>query len=176
MKPYYIANPEHMDTVYSSGEIVCIDAREVRRLAREWDMDPEELFSQLHEADESEIAEYGTYGTPLTDTEFSALWADAPTVSDREAYVSDWALSSIWGDPEEAEIPEDRLAYLSRLWELAHMNIREICAEAHITMTALSVRTTIPYRTLQNWASGTNRFPGYDRLLILHYLGLMPNL
>lgn len=108
------------------------------------------------------------------DTLFPQLWSDALATPDRDAWVSDWALSSIWGDPEAARIPDDRIDYLTRLWDLAHMSIREICAEAGINMVALAARTTIPYRTLQNWASGTNRFPGYDRLLILHFLGLMP--
>lgn len=105
---------------------------------------------------------------------FSQLWAEALASGDREAYVSDWAHSSIWGDPEDADIPQECIDYLGRLWDLAHMSVRAICTKAGITMAELSSRTTIPYRTLQNWSAGVNRFPGYDRLLILHFLGLVP--
>lgn len=177
MNHYYIASPEHMDVVYGSGEIVCIDAREVRRLAREWDMDPEELFSQFHEADEDEIAEYGVYDTPLTDAEFSTLWTDALTVSDRDAYVSDWALSTIWGDSEGVDIPEGRLAYLSSLWAAAHMSVRDICNAARLTQRGLAQRFCIPQRTVESWcstAASSRTCPDYVRRMMIECLGLLP--
>lgn len=61
MKKYYIANPEHADSIYGDELPVCIDLAEVERLAREWDMDTEELLEQMHEADVDELREFGTY-------------------------------------------------------------------------------------------------------------------
>lgn len=59
MKPYYIANPEHYDAIYGDQLPICIDLAEVNRLSREWDMTPDELLEQMHEATDDEIAEYG---------------------------------------------------------------------------------------------------------------------
>lgn len=59
MEPYYIANPEHSDTIYGGQLPICIDLAEVNRLSREWDMTPDELLEQMHETTEAEIAEYG---------------------------------------------------------------------------------------------------------------------
>lgn len=58
-KIYYIANAEHADAIYGDQLPICMDLNEVKRLAREWGMDTDELLEQMHEADEDEIAEYG---------------------------------------------------------------------------------------------------------------------
>ena len=60
-KTYYIANSEHSDSIYGDQLPTCIDLNEVKRMAREWDMTIEELLDQMHEADESEIAQWGVY-------------------------------------------------------------------------------------------------------------------
>ena len=61
MKIYYFANEDHADAIYGTENPVCIDLAEVERLAREWDMTPEELLEQMHEATAEEISEFGVY-------------------------------------------------------------------------------------------------------------------
>ena len=58
---YYFANDEYVDYIYGSGELVCIDFAEVKRLASEWKMTIEELMKQVHEATAEEITQYGIY-------------------------------------------------------------------------------------------------------------------
>jgi hypothetical protein len=58
---YYIARPEYRDSIYGSGEVICVDLAEIDRLANEWDMDADELLSQFTEATVSDIDEYGVY-------------------------------------------------------------------------------------------------------------------
>lgn len=177
MNAYYIANPEHMDAVYGSGQIVCVDAREVRRLAREWGMDAEDLFPQFHPATDDEIAEYGTYTTPLTLAQYAELFAEAVATDDPTAYLSDWALSSMWGDPaDRCEIPDSRIAFLRHLWEASGWSVSEICYHARITMVELSQISLVPYRTLQRWAADSEKFAARDRYYLLHLLGLLPKL
>lgn len=176
MKPYFFPDPEHQGRFFGSSDPVCVDAREVRRLARDWDMDAAELFAQLHEASDAEAAAYGTYDTPTAPADKAMLFGEAAQTDDRDAFVSDWALSSFWGDPEDAEIPAERIEMLRWLWRLAHMDIGEICCFAKISMTELSQRTLIPYRTLQNRAGGHAQFRTADRYLLLHFLGLLPDL
>ncbi len=39
----------------------------------------------------------------MTDKQFYACCQEAANYADRDAYVSDLALSDIWGDPEDTE-------------------------------------------------------------------------
>lgn len=176
MNAYYIANPEHMDAVYGSGEVTCMDAREVRRLAREWGMDAEDLFSQLHPATDDEIAEYGVYTTPLTLAQYAEIFADA-VQTEELAFLADWPVSPLWGDPEGMDyIPEGRISFLRHLWEVSGWGIGEICYHARITMVELSQISLVPYRTLQRWAADSEKFAARDRYYLLHLLGLLPKL
>ena len=61
MKTYYFPDAEHIDTFFGSYDYVCVDRRELERLARDWGMSFGELRGQVHEASEAEIAEYGVY-------------------------------------------------------------------------------------------------------------------
>ena len=48
---------------------------------------------------------------------------EAVNYTDRDAYISDLALSSIWGDDEGAEVPQERLEWLDQLYDAAHRNV-----------------------------------------------------
>lgn len=109
----------------------------------------------------------------MNDHTFSTLWDEALTTADRDAYVSDWELSSIWADEPEAEIPQDRIDYLGHLWDVAHMSVREICKTAKLSQVALSQRFCIPYRTVQNWCGDVSKCTNYDRLMMAECLGLI---
>lgn len=104
---------------------------------------------------------------------FTTLWADALTASDRDAYVSDWALSSIWGDDPESEIPAERIEYLGQIWDAAHMDVKSICRAANLTQAALAQRFCIPKRTVEDWARGVRTAPDYIRLMMCELLRLV---
>ncbi len=110
----------------------------------------------------------------MTNQQFHHAWAEIPNYPDRDAYISDLALSSIWGADPDSDIPAERIDYLGRLWDAAHMDVKSMATAAGITVAALSERTTIPYRTLMSWQAGDRQCPGYVRLLLLHFLGLIP--
>ena len=61
MKTYYFPNSEHEEAFFGSDYPVCVDAEELRRLARGWGLTWEEMMEQVHEAGKDEIEEYGTY-------------------------------------------------------------------------------------------------------------------
>ena len=61
----------------------------------------------------------------MTDKQFCTLFV-AALAADRDAFVSDWSLSSVWGDAPDADIPADRIDTLARLWDAAHLTIRDI--------------------------------------------------
>lgn len=60
-KTYYFPNDDRFDEFFSSGDYICVDYAELENLARGWEISMDEMMDQVHEASESEIAEYGTY-------------------------------------------------------------------------------------------------------------------
>lgn len=108
----------------------------------------------------------------MTDKQFSTLFGGALADKDRDMYVSDWALSDIWGDLPDAEIPEDRIKSLIALWDVAHITIREIRAATGLSQVAFAQRFCIPRRTVENWESGASACPDYLRILLAQAVGL----
>lgn len=108
----------------------------------------------------------------MTDFQFNVLWAEALTSADRDAFISDAALSSIWGDAPDAVIPDSRLEQLTQLWDAAHLTVKAIRAATGLSQAAFAQRFCIPRRTVENWESGTNTCPVYVRLLLAQAVGL----
>ena len=110
----------------------------------------------------------------MTDKMFAAAWAEALSgaYTDRDSYVSDLALSSIWGDAEGAEVPADRLDTIGSIWDAAHMSIKDIRTASGLSRTAFAEHLCIPYRTVQDWELGAGACPGYLRLLIAEHFGV----
>lgn len=108
----------------------------------------------------------------MTDKLFCALFAAALTSADRDAFVSDWSLSSAWGDALDADSPADRIDLLARLWDAAHLTIRDIRAHTGLSQAAFSTRYCIPVRTLEDWERGVRSCPDYLRLLLAQATGL----
>lgn len=107
-----------------------------------------------------------------TDKLFFTLFGEAINSPDRDAFVSDWSLSSVWGDAPDADIPADRIDMLARLWDAAHLTIRDIRAHTGLSRAAFAVRYCIPRRTVENWESGVRSCPDYLRLLLAQVTGL----
>lgn len=108
----------------------------------------------------------------MTDNHFNILWDAALDCADRDAYVSDWALSSIWRDAPDASILAERIERLSNLWNAAHLTIRDIRAHTGLSQTAFAIRFCIPRRTIENWESGDRQCPDYLRLLLAQAAGV----
>lgn len=107
----------------------------------------------------------------MTDHQFSAIFTAALNAGDREAFVSDWALSSIWGDPEGGAIPAQRLDELGELWDAAHLSIRDIRARTGLSQAAFAERYLIPKRSVENWEGGQRECPAYLRLMLAQLSG-----
>ena len=108
----------------------------------------------------------------MTATLFNTLWTAALDCADRDTYVSDWALSSAWGDAPEADVPADRVEELGHLWDAAHLTIRDIRAHTGLSQAAFAVRYCIPRRTVENWESGDRQCADYVRLLLAEAVGV----
>jgi hypothetical protein len=108
----------------------------------------------------------------MTDKLFYTLFGDAIASPDRDAFVSDWSLSSVWGDAPDADIPADRIDLLARLWDAAHLTIRDIRQHTGLSQAAFATHYCIPTRTLEDWERGVRSCPDYLRLLLAKDVGL----
>lgn len=62
---------------------------------------------------------------------------------------------------------------LSRIWELAHLSMRELVACTGLSQTAFAKCAGIPLRTVQNWCAGSRDCPAYVRFLLAEHYKLL---
>lgn len=98
------------------------------------------------------------------------ILSEISNYADKYAFVSDLALSSSWNDAPEDDIPEERINYLSQLWDDAHATIKELAASNGLSIRKMAENIGVPYRTAEDWASGKSTPPMYVRLLIAESL------
>lgn len=111
----------------------------------------------------------------MTNKDFYTLYAEAVGSDDREAFVVDYATSSIFGT-QEAQSDDDLLAnaqLCGETWDVAHMTVKELCKAVGMTQAALSYRFCVPYRTVQDWYSGRRSCPPYITLAMAELLGVI---
>ncbi len=108
----------------------------------------------------------------MTDKQFYSIFSDALSneSASREAFVSDWALSSIWDDGQD--IPEDRIAEIGDIWDVAHLTICDIRQHTGLSQAKFATRFCIPRRSIEDWESGARKCPDYLRLLLAQTVGL----
>lgn len=108
----------------------------------------------------------------MTDKQFYSIFSDALSneSASREAFVSDWALSSIWDDGQD--IPEDRIAEIGDIWDVAHLTICDIRQHTGLSQAKFATRFCIPRRSIEDWESGARKCPDYLRLLLAQAVGL----
>ena len=108
----------------------------------------------------------------MTDKIYATLMAEAFASSDRETYISDWALSSIWGGAEDAGIPQARIAALGDIWDVAHLSIKDIRKASGMSQVAFAQHVCIPRRSIEDWERGVRTCPDYLRVLLAEHFGL----
>jgi DNA-binding transcriptional regulator YiaG len=86
--------------------------------------------------------------------------------SSQEVFLANATLSS--GCVEDAEKKR-----LSKIWELAHLSMRELISRTGLSQTAFAKAAGIPLRTVQNWYAGSRDCPAYVRFLLAEHYGLL---
>lgn len=110
----------------------------------------------------------------MTIYQYHLALTEIENYTDRDAFVSDLALSSAF--PEESDITVTA-SELILIWDAYHMTIRDLRTAADLSRMDFSRRFCIPIRSVENWeCNGPNsrECPTYVRLLIAEALGLMP--
>lgn len=109
----------------------------------------------------------------MTDQQFNFCVQECTNYKTSAAYVSDLALSSIWGGDPEDDPPAHLMDTLRSIYTAVHRTIREIVEASGLSQAAFARRYCIPKRTVENWCSGVNDCPLYTRLLFQESLGLL---
>lgn len=107
----------------------------------------------------------------LTDKIRYALFGAALEEDDRLVYISDWALSSVWGSLAETEDLAELARVCERIWDISKMSIKDIRQMSGLTQAEFSKRFLIPVRTIQNWES-RGGCPDYVRIMLARLCGL----
>ena len=87
----------------------------------------------------------------------NTIFSEVMEYADRDAYVSDLALSPQWGGDPAADIPQERLDYLGLLWDAAHLPISELSARFELSNAALGRCFAIGRRTIGSWSDGSKK-------------------
>lgn len=110
----------------------------------------------------------------MTIYQYHLALTEIENYTDRDAFVSDLALSSAF--PEESDLSVTA-SELIPIWDAYHMTIRDLRTAAGLSRIDFSRRFRIPIRTIENWeCTGPNarECPVYVRLLIAEAIGLIP--
>lgn len=93
--------------------------------------------------------------------QIALLISEAPNYPDRDAYVSDLSLSSIWGGGEADPIPPERIDLIGRVYDALHSTLPELLQIFGMTQVAFANYFGIPYRSVQDWYLGAHKCPPY---------------
>lgn len=110
----------------------------------------------------------------MTIYQYHLALTEIENYTDRDAFVSDLALSSAFPEDSDLSVTASELILI---WEAYHMTIRDLRTASGLSRTDFSRRFCIPIRSVENWeCTGPNarECPIYVRLLIADALGLMP--
>lgn len=87
----------------------------------------------------------------MTDKQFNTVFSYALSATDRDAFVPDWALSTLFaGDDEEAPVDPALVEELGHMWDVAHLSVADIRAVTGLTQVAFAARYCIPRRSAEN--------------------------
>ena len=109
----------------------------------------------------------------MTDTQFAACIRECADYDDLDAYVSDLALSTIWGDAGNADIPAARIDQLRAIYAAVNRPVRAIVTASGLSQAAFAERYCIPRRTVEDWCREIRKCPLYTRLLLQRAEGLL---
>ena len=104
---------------------------------------------------------------------YNVCVSESLNYTDKDAFVSDMTLSSVWGEDLESDIPQDRIDWLGSIWDASHRDIKAIARTAGISQRALARRFCIPIRTMEEWGRGKNGCALHIRLMMQECLGLV---
>lgn len=118
----------------------------------------------------------------MIDKRIINAYAEASCYTDKDAYISDIALSPVWWPEDEldtydeerdAAIMADRAAFAAILWDIYERGIKAILPRCGMSARAFAIAYDIPQRTMEDWSAGKRNPPSYLLLLLAHDQGII---
>ena len=98
----------------------------------------------------------------MTDKQFTAIFNDACSRSDEDAFITGW-------QQEDRKLKEQQLR---KIWEAAHLAVTDIRAATGLSQQKFADKFSVPFRTVQNWEY-LNQCPDYVRLMLIRQLKIL---
>lgn len=109
----------------------------------------------------------------MTNKDRATLWREALSSDDRDVYVSDWSTSLIFEDVDSEEKLLSIAEEVGKIWDAAHMTMREIIQASGFSQARFAHEFTIPKRTVESWCMGDRTPPDYVRYLLIKALDIV---
>ena len=108
----------------------------------------------------------------MTTKQYRLCVTEAQNYNDRDAYISDVLLSSVFCGTAGDQAPTRMTDAIGSIYDAVHRSVTDIAAAAGTTNRKLAERLCIPVRTVENWSSGARSCPVYVSLLIQQAIGI----
>lgn len=109
----------------------------------------------------------------MTREQYSFAVTEAAEYTDLDTYLTDVAMSTVWGNAPDVPIPQRQLDDLTAIFAAVHRTTRDILDLTGLSQASFAKRYVIPRRTFQDWVLGVRACPLYLRLLLQQSEGLL---
>ena len=114
----------------------------------------------------------------MDDKQFHDIFSHAVSLpaDGRDAFLDYWMHRGV--EIEQDDIPDDAdpdlylLDQLERIWDVAHLSVRDVRKRLGLSQMGFCDRYCIPRRTLQAWEAEINRTPPYLRIMLAQLIGI----
>lgn len=183
-KDYRGSNTEYRYIQYRNGQFVPVEKTELVAVLN--GAAPEaaaemEAVEETSEPEEESVEEPAEEAAPETAVNeklrmtcelYNNLVEEAVKDDDRDAYISDWSMSTAWGAPAPDAEWMQRIETLERIWDAVHLAPKDIRAATGLTQVRFALRFGMSCRAVQEWDSGRTECPIYVKLLLAQAVGL----
>lgn len=99
---------------------------------------------------------------------FSRLYNEAMDYEDVDMYIAERGWQEWMDEYADGNDASDIAAILTRIYDLANMDIKAMRAQDGLSFKKFSAVYGIPERTIQDWEYGKRRTPEYVRRLLAY--------
>lgn len=170
----YIPNSENISTIFGDNAPICMDAPALRTYAKGHDLLPELLRFQFHIATKEDIVRWGSVTEGMKPEDFQVLWIATHDAASKDVYIADTAMAFVWGDIDgDDPIPDERIEFLGKLWDAAHMDMDAFASAAGMSLGDLCRTMAIDRQTILAWYANPTSIPEYVRVMLARAIGMI---
>lgn len=173
----YIPTTENMEAVFGSDTPICMTGATLRTYAREHDLFYERMCFQVRLATEEDIARWGLADPSMPPADFYNLWCSACYNVPKEHFIADAGVAYVWGNiGSDDPIPNERIDFLERLWDAAHMDIHGFAAAADMSVGDLFRSMAFDFPSAQHLKVSPSDISSCARIMLARAIGILPAL